>query len=260
MTDDTREIAVTAPRELAERSGSANVMAMIAGAASDPAFNVDKLERLLALHEQMRARESREAYMAALAAVQAELPPIPERGKITNREGKTQSTYAFWEDVNEVIKPILMKHGLALSFRTAVTDAKVIVTGVLSHAAGHAEETSLALPSDTSGSKNAVQAVGSSVSYGKRYTAGALLNLTSRGEDDDGRAAAGDAPITDEQVQKLQDMIAESNSDIEKFCKFMAVESVPAIRAKDFEKAADALNKAIAADARRRAAKTEAPK
>jgi hypothetical protein len=46
------------------------------------------------------------------------------------------------------------------------------------------------LPHDSTGSKNAVQAVGSSTSYGKRYTACALLNITSRGEDDDGETAA----------------------------------------------------------------------
>ena len=44
------------------------------------------------------------------------------------------------------------------------------------------------LPVDLTGSKNAVQAAGSSVSYGKRYTVSALLNLTSRGEDDDARS------------------------------------------------------------------------
>ncbi|HET9820175.1 MAG TPA: ERF family protein, partial [Rhodanobacteraceae bacterium] len=54
---------------------------------------------------------------------------------------------------------------------------------------GHREETSITLPADTSGSKNAVQAVASSTSYGKRYTAGALLNLTSHGEDDDAFSA-----------------------------------------------------------------------
>ena len=44
------------------------------------------------------------------------------------------------------------------------------------------------LPADTSGSKNVVQAIGSSVSYGKRYTMQALLNITSGGEDDDGHS------------------------------------------------------------------------
>ncbi|WP_122221652.1 phosphoadenosine phosphosulfate reductase family protein [Pseudomonas syringae group genomosp. 3] len=48
------------------------------------------------------------------------------------------------------------------------------------------EATSIVLPVDATGSKNGVQAVASSVSYGKRYTAGLLLNITTTGEDDDG--------------------------------------------------------------------------
>jgi hypothetical protein len=46
----------------------------------------------------------------------------------------------------------------------------------------------MTLPLDTSGSKNNVQAVGSSTSYGKRYTATLLLNIRTKGEDDDGHA------------------------------------------------------------------------
>src|SRR5690606_16446095 len=66
----------------------------------------------------------------------------------------------------------------------------------LTHKSGHREETTIKLPADPSGNKNAVQAVASSVSYGKRYTAGALLNLTSHAEDDDAFAAATGFDIT----------------------------------------------------------------
>ncbi|WP_409524602.1 ERF family protein [Pseudomonas sp.] len=71
------------------------------------------------------------------------------------------------------------------------------------------------LPLDTSGSKNAVQAVGSSTSYGKRYVMSALLNLTTRGEDDDGHAvptanvtsvqAAGITALLDRCTHKTRD-------------------------------------------------------
>ena len=51
-----------------------------------------------------------------------------------------------------------------------------------------------AQPAEASGNRNAVQAVASSVSYGKRYTASALLNLTSHGEDDDAFSGVGGRP------------------------------------------------------------------
>src|SRR3546814_12068467 len=83
--------------------------------------------------------------------------------------------------INAAIKPVLKRHGFALSFRTDFTNG-IRVAGVLTHSGGHKETTDFVLPADGSGNKNAVQAIASSVSYGKRYTAGALLNLTSHGE------------------------------------------------------------------------------
>jgi hypothetical protein len=122
-----------------------------------------------------------------MAVMQPELPSVGERGDANGRY-----RFALWEDIQAAIKPVLQKHGFALTFRTAAAENVITVTGILSHKAGHREETSIPLPADPSGNKNAVQAVASSVSYGKRYTAAALLNLTSHGEDDDAFAAGAD--------------------------------------------------------------------
>lgn len=169
-------------RELATDNVSP-MFAMIERAARDPSVDIDKLERLMQMKERADAQTARAAFDAAMADMQPELPAIGERGNAAGRY-----TYALWEDINTAIKPILTRHGFALTFRTDFTSG-IAVTGVLSHRAGHREETSITLPADPSGNKNAVQAVASSVSYGKRYTAGALLNLTSHGEDDDAYSA-----------------------------------------------------------------------
>lgn len=167
-----------------------SLLAVISRAASDPACDVDKMERLMAMHERMLAQQAVVAFNESLAEMQDKLPSIGERGNAAGRY-----TYALWEDINAAIKPILKAHGFALSFRTDFTDG-IAVTGVLSHREGHSESTTIKLPADASGNKNAVQAVASSVSYGKRYTAGALLNLTSHGEDDDAFAASSDYDTT----------------------------------------------------------------
>lgn len=163
----------------------ATLLAVISRAAADPQTDVDKMERLMAMYERVEARRAESEFSADLAEMQDELPAIAERGNAAGRY-----TYALWEDINTAIKPILKKHGFALSFRTDFTSG-ISITGVLSHKGGHREETSITLPADKSGNKNDVQAVASSVSYGKRYTAGLLLNLTSHGEDDDAYAAGG---------------------------------------------------------------------
>jgi len=219
---------------------SAAILQVIERAAMNPAVDIDKMERLLAMQERIVARNAKAAYTDALSSMQLELPEIVERGKIQIGTGKAQM-YARWEDINEGIKPTLAKHGFALSFRTGRDGDKIVVTGVLSHRDGHSEETTIHLPSDTSGSKNAVQAVGSSTSYGKRYTASALLNLTSRGEDDDG-LAAGAKPISEEQLSQLVALADEVGADKAKFCGFMKVEALAEIAAKDFDRAVMALN------------------
>ncbi len=165
------------------------LVSMIERVARDPTVDIGRIERLYELRDRELNRQARAAYAADLAEMQPSLPIIQERGAITDQAKVVKSTYALWEDINAAILPILSAHGFSLSFRTGRTpEGQIQVTGVLTHRMGHFEETTLVLPVDSSGSKNAVQAVGSSTSYGKRYTAGALLNFSSTGEDDDGQA------------------------------------------------------------------------
>lgn len=199
-----------------ETDAAGRMIAVIERAIMSPDMSVDTLERVLAMQERIMAKDAEMAYTVALADAQQEIKPIEKRGAIKNRSGEVQSTFGKWEDINEVIKPILQTHGLALSFRTGSDDkGRLTVTAVLTHRAGHREETTISLPADTSGSKNDVQAVGSSTSYGKRYTAGALLNLTFVDEDDDGQKANG-TPISAEAKEDIIDLIQKTGTDTRK--------------------------------------------
>ena len=220
---------------------SGGILAVIERAARDPSVDIDKLERLLEMSERVQARNAEAEFNAALAVMQPELPTIDERGGIKDRNGNVQSKYALWEDVNEAIRPVLSKYGFALNFKTRMADGKITVTGILRHSAGHSDTTEMELPADTSGSKNAVQSIGSSVSYGKRYTAYALLNITTGGEDDDG-ARGGARTINDRQLQTLQDLIDDTGSDVRRFCAFFKVEALPDLPAAKYEEAVRQLN------------------
>lgn len=252
------QVVTKQERELVPTSDAGAIISMIERVALDPTVDITRLERLMDMHERILARIARAAYDAALSAMQPELPIIKERGLIEIREkdGKTglrtgpitQSTsYALWEDINEGVGPVLAKHGFAISFRTGLhTDGRIVVTGILSHRDGHREETTMTLPHDSSGSKNPVQAVGSSTSYGKRYTACALLNISSRGEDDDGKAAVADEKLSDEQVAALEKLIKDTGGDVVKFCKFAKVDQLGDIFANRYEAAVEAVNQAAA--------------
>lgn len=198
---------------------------VIARAAADPGTDVDKLERLMGLYERHMAREAHAQYTAALAEMQPELPVIEEHGEIYDKAGNVQSRYAKLEDIAEAIKPILAQHGFALTFAIGQEGDRLSVTGKLSHKGGHVEQTTITLPADTSGSKNTVQAWGSSTAYGMRYTARALLNLTSRGDDDDGQAG-GTALIGDAELEALQLLLVRSGANEGRFCAHLKIPSL----------------------------------
>jgi len=262
-----RQEAPVANVENHPASDSASLLQVISRAASDPSVDIDKMERLMQMHERLTARTARAAFVAALAEMQPKLPVVDRRGKIEVREkdkdGKRtgelqQSTpYALWEDINEAIRPLLAEYGFALSFRVKKDADRVEVTGVLSHREGHFEETTLSLPMDTTGSKNNVQAIGSSTSYGKRYTAIALLNVTSRGEDDDGKTAgAHGETVSPEQAKHLLKLIEDAGATTDKFCAWARIEAVTDLQAKDFDRAVASLKGRIK---RREATKVTVP-
>lgn len=164
------------------------VLAMIERVATNPDADMDKLERLLDMQERILNRNAQQAFGAAMAEMQSEIPTIEKSGAIVVN-GQERSRYARFEDIMRVVKPVMQRHGFAVTFRTQTGDGQVKVTGVLMHRDGHREETDMTLPLDNSGSKNTVQAIGSSTAYGKRYVLCALLNIATGDEDDDGQMA-----------------------------------------------------------------------
>jgi hypothetical protein len=149
--------------------------------SANPNVDVDKLERIILLQERINQHEAKAAFDAAFSRMQADLPVIAERGKTD------KAKYATLEDIVEAVRPVLAVHQFALSHRTEWPDpAHVKIVGILAHAQGHEKTSEFLTVADTSGSKNAIQALGSALSYGRRYTTLDLLNIVSRHQDDDG--------------------------------------------------------------------------
>ncbi|WP_298800054.1 ERF family protein [uncultured Devosia sp.] len=225
---------------------------IIERAAFDPRVDADKVAKLVDMARTVRADDAKAAYIKAMIRMKPELPIIERKGRIIIHEkgmAKTDANiiqatpYARWEDIDEAITPILNKHGFTLTHRTGfLPDGKVTVTAIVSHKLGHSEESTMAMPLDTSGSKNNVQAVGSSISYGKRYTASALLNLRTKDEDDDGKAGGDPGIITEEQAERLLEMLERDKASVPLFCKSMAIESLIELPATRYEEAITRIN------------------
>ena len=197
------------------RAEDAPMVAMIERIAMDPSIPIDRLEQMLAMKERMDAKAAEKAFAAAFAKMQAALPVIRERGEIKNKDKVVQSTYPLWEDVNAALRGPLSENGLSMSFDRRKEDGKTFIGCSVTHEMGHSRRAEIDLPRDESGSKNAVQGEGSTVSYGQRYSSKMLLNWVSEGtEDDDGtKAAVTDQNISEDQFDELQRLIDRAGID-----------------------------------------------
>lgn len=196
-TIDQREGAVSVI------SDSTTILQVIQRAAADPQCDIEKMERLMAMHERMQSKNAEQAFNAAMAQMQCEIPTVGEGAMNTH----TKNSYATLDDINYTLKPIMQRHGFAVTFKVDHAASGISVTGILMHSAGHREQTTMLLPVDVGPGRNAVQAVGSSTTYGKRYVMCALLNITTGDARDDDGAAAFNSVNNDLRTQVRADIL-----------------------------------------------------
>lgn len=111
-----------------------------------------------------------------------------------------KNNYATLEAVVEAARPGLQANGLSVTQAPAsIVDGSLTITTMLLHASGQWLRSTLHVPL---GQKRDAQAVGSAISYGRRYALMAVLGLPS--VDDDGQAAVAPAPRQEPPQQKTQ--------------------------------------------------------
>jgi hypothetical protein len=179
------------------------IRAAVAGKA-----DLQQLKELLAIQRDYEANEARKAYHKAMAAFKANPPKIEKDRQVAY--GNTKYSHASLANVTEKISVELSKYGLSASWTTK-TNGVVSVTCKITHELGHSEETTLSAASDTSGSKNAIQAIGSTITYLERYTLLALTGLATYDQDDDGQAAG--APIVNKPASLSEKLVTKGLSE-----------------------------------------------
>lgn len=169
-------------------SESSALMRLIETATLRDDFDVEKLEKLLAVKKDWEANEARKAFVAAMAAFKADAPTIVKDKRV--EFSGTKYTHASIGNVVGVITGALGRHGLSHRWDTKQENGLITVTCVITHQFGHSEAVSLSGKPDDSGKKNAIQQTASTVSYLQRYT---LLSATGLAtvdqEDDDGHGS-----------------------------------------------------------------------
>ncbi len=199
-------------------------------------LDTDKLDKLMALQERWEANQARKAFEAAISAAKAKIKPIMKRAEVdfTSQKGRTHYKYADFAQIASEVDPVLAEYGLSYRHRSKQDGKRLAITCILAHRDGHFEETTLAAENDESGNKNSIQGIGSTATYLQRYTLNLALGLSTT-KDDDGRAAEALPTITDEQVKNLEKLITDGGGDIGKALRFMKINSLEEIPAKNYE-------------------------
>lgn len=217
-------------------------------------YTPEFIEKMMDLQERNEARMARQAYNKAMSAFKANPPKVWKDIQVKyEAQGKTTSwSHADLGIAAGAINKALGEHGLNSTWRTLpLEDKKVRVTCVIAHELGHSEETYLEAGPDTTGSKNEIQAIGSTVFYLERYTLFALSGLAPARMDDDGVAASSQIVefINEKELSELVDTINEREANEPVYLGYLSsvlgreIKELAQIPAKDFKRAMNELKK-----------------
>lgn len=121
----------------------------------------------------------------ALSAFQAQMPTV-HKGKTARVDmkggGSYSYSYADLADISKAGMPLLAKHGLSFTSPPRFVDGQLMLVGTLRHTSGESDEGMLPISGGTP------QALGSSITYMRRYLFGTMTGIVTD-EDDDAAAA-----------------------------------------------------------------------
>jgi hypothetical protein len=242
---------------------SSTVLELIERVALDPRADVEKLDRMMAMYERLKAKEAELAFNAAkgrilkkLAAVKLvkNRPALYEIDKGRSQKGTYEAfKYAPLEEIDKHLRPLMLEEEMDLSYSDEPREhGWILIRGRLKHLpSGYFEDSFMPAPPDTSGGKSNVQGVGSTNSYLRRYIVCNIFNIVVVGDDDDGNGGT----IDEVQTTTLLDLIKKAKVG-PKFLKYMRAQSieetgslevaVATIASRDYRKAVTTLEEQIA--------------
>ena len=239
-----------AGNQVATASQPGSMLSLIMEAAQNPAVDVTKLQALLGMQLTLEDRQAERSFNEALMRVTNGMPRVKKNGTIdlgvdkqTNK-ARGSLPFARWEDMDAMIRPRLETEGFTLSFDSAPRPGEgggAIISGTLLHRDGHKRTVSIPLPLDTGPGRNNLQALGSTLSYGKRYCTEMLLNIVREGADDDGKLG-GTKFIDEAMAKQIEELLTDTKSDRAGFMRHFGVESILEFKVENFNAAVNMLN------------------
>lgn len=167
--------------------------------------------------------------VAALSKAQSEI----DSASFDKVNPHFKSRYASYEAIREACRDPLSKYALAVTHHMHVSEGKRILITQLSHASGQWMRSYLMIPQD----KETPQAMGSAITYSKRYALSAFLAIGSD-EDDDGEVAEKEyreaAKLSPAQAREIEEQCNDPEF-LARILKAYKVTNLLAINASEFK-------------------------
>jgi len=184
--------------------------------AIEKGAGIDQLERLMAMQEKWEANQAKKAFNVAMAKFKENPPKISKdkHVRFQTQKGVTEYDHSTLGHVCDQITAGLSAVGITHKWVPKQAGGKIAVTCILTHALGYSdpEPPTLEAGADESGSKNAIQAIGSTVTYLQRYTLLSAVGMAS-GLDTDGALPVAEVKGMDlEEFDRLSGLIENAGS------------------------------------------------
>lgn len=186
-----------------------------------------RIEKLMELEDKWRAAQAKRAYVTAFSEFKKNAPDVV-KDMLNKQYG---SDYSSLANLVNTVNKSLGEYGLNARWEPDQSNG-IKITCVLSHKDGHSESVSLSGPPDTSGQKNPLQQIKSTITYLEGATFQAVTGVVARSAcaDDDGNGAGKKPPevtapegyenwradmtaLADEGTEKLQAAWTASKQD-----------------------------------------------
>ena len=183
--------------EKKQQNAEINALTLI-DKAIEKNIDVDKFAKLVDIVKMLENEKAKQSFYEALSNFQGEVPPIKKLSRADMGYGKPKYNYAEFGEIVTTIQEPLKRHGLSYHFEIGnepivikgekgedIIVEYISVTCTVAHKGGYEKTTTMSVQKDAGAGKSNVQAVGSTITYLKRYTLLALLGIGTADPDDD---------------------------------------------------------------------------
>jgi len=185
-----------------------------------------RIEKLFDLHKELVDRQAEKDYGAAMARAQGAIRPV-FRNKFNSH---TKAMYTDIVGLHLKAKPIWTSEGFAVTSMSydAKTQGYIGIRCIVRHSVGHKETYENIWPLDISGSagkinKTPIQALGSTISYARRYLELMIFDVSTT-DDNDGEPIANS--ISDEKAAWIKKELQALNVNVKAFCGYIKCKNV----------------------------------